>query len=816
MLTSKGKPPSTGETARWVRDTDWSKTPLGPTTTWSAALKFGVETILASGFPMALRWGPSLIMIYNDAYGAILGDKHPSAFGRPFAEVWPEIHDELGPLSEAILRGEHPGFFAEDHPWSVCRHGRRVEDARFTISYSPISDETAPHGIGGVLTTVIETTNRVRTEERLRHLNDRLEEEVALRTRERDRIWQVSEDLLGVSNFAGYFLSINPAWTALLGWSREEICAMHVDELRHPDDAAHSRAGRQQLADGVPAVRIENRFRHKDGSWRWISWTMTAEQHLIYVIGRHMTDAKEAAQALRDSEQQFRLLVAGVTDYALFRLDTQGIVSSWNAGAERMKGYTESEIAGRHFSCFYTDEDRAAGVPKRALATARRTGKFETEGWRVRKDGSLFWASVVIDAIYDSSGALIGFAKITRDITEWRNAQQALQRAQEQLAQLQKMEALGQLTGGIAHDFNNMLMVVGGNAQLLKRRVIDPAARRAVEAIESAASRAENLTRQLLTFSRRQSLNPIVADLGERLAAFRDVLLSSLPGNVRLVINIERGTWPIAVDVPELELALLNVVVNARDAMTDGGLITIAARNMRLQRDDTADGLEGDFVALSIADTGTGIAPEVLPKVFEPFFTTKPVDKGTGLGLSQVYGFSRQSAGSVAIASKVGSGTTVTLYLPRGDVASVQELSGAQIEVGATAGETILLVEDNAEVSEVAMVLLDQLGYRTKHAENARAALRLLAENRGIDLVLSDIVMPDGMDGISLAREIEKRYPKVPVVLTTGYAHVSARVAQEFPILRKPYRLEGLSRAVSDALHTGRAKQWRVAGHAGP
>src|SRR5689334_8099322 len=631
-----------GEMARRIREMDWSATPLGSSEAWPQSLKLSIAMILASGFPMAIRWGPELVLIYNDAYRPILRDKHPEALGRSLREVWWEVYPELGPLNEAILRGERGAYFAEDHAWAVRRQGSLIEDARFTISYSPIPDEASPDGIGGILTTCIETTERVRKEEALRLLNDRLEAEIAQRVRERDRIWQVSEDLLGVSNFEGYFTSVNPAWTALLGWSEDEIKRLHVSELRHPDDAEHSTAGRRRLAEGVPTVRMENRFRHKDGSWRWLAWTLTVENGAIYLIGRHVTAEKLAAEALRESERQFRLFSEAATDHALIRLDARGVVSGWNAGAQRIEGYAEPEIVGHHFSRFYTAADRAAGAPERALAAAATSGTYEHDGWRVRKNGSLFLAAVVIDAIRDEEGKLIGFGNIMRDITERHEARAKLQRAQDQLAQSQKMEALGQLTGGIAHDFNNMLMVVSGNAQILKERLSDARNLRSVEAIELAAARGERLTRQLLAFSRRQALNPIVVSLRQRLAEFRDLLVSSARGDITLAIDIPRNIWPVAVDIHELELALINLVVNARDAMPGGGTTTITAKNLRLQSEDTPDGLCGEFVALRVTDTGCGIEPDILPKVFEPFFTTKQLDKGTGLGLSQVYGLTRQ------------------------------------------------------------------------------------------------------------------------------------------------------------------------------
>jgi PAS domain S-box-containing protein len=787
-----------GEMAALVRALDWARTPLGTAETWSESLKLGVGMILASGFPMAIRWGPELVLIYNDAYAPILGNKHPEALGKPLSAVWSEIYEELGPLNRAILNGERAAYFAEDQEWGVRRRGRRHEQAHFTISYSPIPDDSAPHGIGGVLTTVVETTERVRTEEALRALNESLETRVAERTRERDRIWRVSEDLLGVSNFDGYFISINPAWSRLLGWSEREIKRMHVSELRHPDDGAAALAARTRLAEGVTTVRLENRFRHQDGSWRWIAWTMTVEEDLIYLIGRHITAEKEAAETLRESERQFRLLVAGATDYALFRLDPDGVVMSWNDGAQRITGYARDEIVGQPISRLYTEADRAAGLPQRGLNIARNTGTYETEGWRVRKDGTSFYASVTMGAIRDEGGVLIGFAKITRDVTERREAQAALQRAQEQLAQSQKLEALGQLTGGVAHDFNNLLMVVGGNAEALRQRLVDARDIRALDAIELAASRGENLTRQLLAFSRRQSLNPEVIDVGERIAAFRDVLTSSARGDIELVVGNSRGCWPVAADVSELQLALLNVVINARDAMPDGGTITLACRNVVLHPQDTPDGLQGEFVALSVADTGAGIPADILPRLFEPFFTTK--SEGTGLGLSQVYGFTRQSGGTVVVNSETGRGTAVTIYLPRSDRRVRTQDTAADAVADEPMNRTVLLVEDNPDVREVAAGLLERLGYRVNSVDSAAAALKLLAAGTSVDVVFSDLVMPGEIDGLALARQMKERYPQIPVLLTSGYAKAGSVAGEDFTVLRKPYRLADLSRALDRVL----------------
>jgi PAS domain S-box-containing protein len=555
---------------------------------------------------------------------------------------------------------------------------------------------------------------------------------------------------------------------------------------------------------------MENRFRHKDGTWRWVSWTMSRDDNgLIYVIGRNITSQRQAADALHESELHFRMLVDAVVDYAIYMLDPHGIVSSWNSGAQRIKGYSADEIVGRHFSEFYTPEDRAAGVPERAMAQATGGTPFQAEGWRVRKDGSRFWASVTLSSIRDANGKLVGFAKVTRDVTERRHAQESLRRVQERLGQSQKLEMLGQLTGAIAHDFNNLLMVVGANTQQVKRRLVDPPSLRAVEAIEHAASRGETLTRRLLTFSRRQSLNPIVVDLRERLAASRDVLASSAGKNIELIFDLPAPVWPVMVDVPELELAMVNIVVNARDAMAGGGTIRIAGSNVRLSPDDALDDLTGDFVELQISDTGTGIDPEVLPRVFEPFFTTKGPDKGTGLGLSQVYGFARQSNGTVRIVSNLANGspggTTVAIYLPRslGTVVTAADQQRDEERKGGT--ERILLVEDNHEVQEVTAAYLEELGYDVLVAENAEAALARLAAEDNIHLVFSDIVMPGTMNGVALARRVRSAYPHIPVLLTTGYTPQQELIDDTLAVLRKPYRLTTLSTALRETLDRARA-----------
>ena len=620
----------------------------------------------------------------------------------------------------------------------------------------------------------------------------------------------------GVFDYAIYMLDpsgIITNWNTgaerMKGYRADEIVGRHFSIFYTPEDRA---AGRP--AHVLEIARREGRFEaegwrvRKDGSRFWASVVVDAisredGQFVGFAkVTRDVSERRLAQEALRESERRFRLLVNGVTDHALYMLDPNGIVTNWNAGAQRIKGYKADEIVGQHFSRFYTEQDRNAGVPARALYTATQEGLFEAEGWRVRKDGSLFWAHAVIERIRDEAGQLIGFAKITRDITERRDAQLALEQARAQRDRTQRMEALGQLTGSIAHDFNNLLTIVAGQAEMLKQHVGDNArALRAVAAIAHAADRAESLTRQLLTFSRRQTLNPVTIEIKKQIEAFRTMLTSSGGSAAALVTDIDDDVWPVNVDVPEFELALMNIVLNARDAMPQGGNVVLRVENVRIERGELAAHLEGNFVALKLTDSGCGIAPDILPKVFDPFFTTKSPDQGSGLGLSQVHGFAHQSGGTVTIESELGRGTTVTLYLPRAGTAP--QPASAELAVDGAGGGTVLLVEDNPDVAELAITLLEHLGYDVQAAPHAQGGLEML-EQRHFDLLISDIVMAGAMDGIGLAKTVRERYPSLPIILVTGHSAGLALADLKLPVLRKPFHLAELSRAATKAIAESR------------
>ena len=582
----------------------------------------------------------------------------------------------------------------------------------------------------------------------------------------------------GITDYAIYMLTpegVVANWNAgaqrIKGYKAAEIVGQHFSVFYTPEDRATGLPERAlKTARNEKHFIMEGWRVRKNGSRFFASVVIDPIYEKRKLVGfakitRDITERQAALVELNQNKSLFQTLVEGVTDYALYMLDPTGIVSNWNAGGERIKGYATNEIVGQHFSRFYTPVDQASGKPARALKIARETGHYEEEGWRVRKDGTFFWASVVIDPIRNSAGELIGYAKITRDISERKEAQERMIQMQRRLAESQKLDALGQLTGGVAHDFNNLLMIISGNLHMLRKEVASEKSIRALQSIATASERAAALTRQLLTFARRQSLQPQSIDLAERLAAIRDVLKSGLGSSVSLVIEVSENTWDVVVDPGEFETALVNLVVNARDAMPEGGTVVINATNMIGEK----------LVAISVEDTGVGIPEDIAARVFDPFFTTKPIGKGTGLGLSQVHGFAHQAGGMVKLESTLGKGTTITLCLPRSDGDRRPERDPHS----PVAAGTVLLVEDNPEVASASAGLLEQLGYRVRWVSDAPSALAEI-EKDGIDIVFSDIVMPGKMDGLRLAKAIRAKRPAMPVLLATGYSETTATSGSEF------------------------------------
>ncbi len=509
-------------------------------------------------------------------------------------------------------------------------------------------------------------------------------------------------------------------------------------------------------------------------------------------------ELRKAEKSLIESESRYRQLVNAVVDYAIFQLDEKGNVTSWNPGAQRIKQYAADEIIGQHFSRFYTPEDQAGGVPARALKQAAETGRFEAEGFRVRKDGSTFFASVVIDPIRDEGGEIIGFAKVTRDITERVEAAKRLKEAQEQLAAAQKMEAIGQLSGGIAHDFNNLLMIVLGNLETIQRYARQtPSNSNLLRAVNNAmrgAQRASALTNRLLAFSRRQALDPKTINVNTFLNGLVDFLYQTLGEQIEIQTVGAAGLWLIEIDINQLKSALVNLAINARDAMPQGGKLTIEAANVFVDDEYHRTNPEinpGQYVVISVSDTGSGMSAETVSQAFEPFFTTKELGRGTGLGLSQVYGFVKQSGGNVKLYSEVGHGTTVKMYYPRyhgGKAARDEEMQETDFESGEA--ETVLIVEDDPDLRSYIGDILRSLDYRVLVASDGAAALEILAKTeRHIDLLLTDIVMP-GLTGRQLAEKAQSQRPALKVLYMTGYSRNAVvhqgRLDEGVDLLQKP------------------------------
>ncbi|MGO6785280.1 PAS domain S-box protein [Rhizobium ruizarguesonis] len=615
-----------------------------------------------------------------------------------------------------------------------------------------------------------------------------------------------------ITDYAIYMLSpegIITSWNTgaqrFKGYRPSEILGQHFSRFYLEEDRAA----------GVPARALATAEKHgrfegegwrqrKDGTCFWahviIDPIRRPSGELIgYAkITRDLTERRAAEKAIRQSEEQFRRLVQGVSDYAIYMLDPDGNVSSWNFGAERIKGYRPQEIIGRHFSTFYTPEDREAGVPQTALRLARAEGRFEREGWRVRKDGSRFWASVVIDVIRDDEGDVLGFAKITRDITEKMETQRALEQAREELFQSQKMEAIGQLTGGIAHDFNNLLMAVLGSLEILKKRMPrDLSLTSLVDNAMQGAQRGAALTQRMLAFSRRQELHMEPIDVSGLVRGMMDMLSRSLGPLTVIETSFPVRLPTILTDPNQLEMAILNLVVNARDAMPSGGRIVLRASEESLPSGEGPLS-PGRYVRIAVIDEGEGMDAKTLEQAITPFFTTKGVGKGTGLGLSMVQGLASQSGGRLVMKSSLGEGTTAELWFP---VATVEQGTEAaadrpQQEENASRRLRIVAVDDDGLVLMNTTLMLEDLGHTVFEAMGGPEALDILRKQQ-VDLVICDHAMPR-MTGAQLAEAIRSEWPDMPIILATGYAEIPEGAGiVDLPRLGKPFSQAQLAEAIS-------------------
>ena len=619
-----------------------------------------------------------------------------------------------------------------------------------------------------------------------------------------------------ITDYAVYMLDAegrvatwNPGARRLKGYEPSEIIGQHFSRFYTDQDRAA----------GLPTLSLQTAARQgrwdnegwrvrKDGSLFWASvvidpiYDPAGELIGFAKVTRDLTERKNAEEALRRSEEQFRLLVQGVSDYALYMLDPDGRVTNWNLGAQRIKGYLPEEIIGQHFSEFYTQADRDAGEPFKSLSTALREGRFEKEGWRQRKDGSRFWASVIIDVIRSETGAVLGFAKITRDITERRDAQLALEHAREALFQSQKIEAIGQLTGGVAHDFNNLLAAVLGSLELVRKRIPeDPRITPLLDNAIQGAERGASLTQRMLAFARRQELHTELVDITALVKGMTALFQHAIGPAVTLQTRFPPTLGPVLADANQLESALLNLVVNARDAMPEGGGIIISAREETVGEVHSTQLPSGRYLCLSVTDEGEGMDQATLARATEPFFTTKGVGKGTGLGLPMVLGLAEQSGGRLLVHSQKGKGTTVEIWLPlarkSGTSPAPEKERRAPLPTG-TGPLRILAVDDDQLVLMNTAAMLEDLGHTVFEASSGTEAITVLRQNR-VDVVITDQAMPQ-MTGTELASAVKSSWPDVPVILATGYAELPPGADPSLKTLSKPFNQEQLARCLLDAL----------------
>ena len=825
-----------------ILNRDWSITPLGPREKWPSTLQTMVSFMLDAKMPVRLVWGPELTLLYNDAYRPLLGNK-PSALGKPFKQVWNETWDAVGPLIDRTLAGE--SLFIEDAILRIDR-GNGLEDAWFSFSYTPIRDEGA---VQGIICIVSETTAQVLARQS-QGLLSHLEEELRVLS-DPAEIIQVSQRWLGEhlgANRVGYgamdpterFFTTENNWTnglienfngthdlAAFGpdihgaLKRGEPLA--IDDVnndpRVADEASKAAFAYLQTRSAMTASLVKNGrmiaafYVHNRDVRKWSQ----ADAQLVQDVAERTWSALERAQAQNALERANRELEKRVeittrdhnrlweiSQELMLVADRTGRITSINPSARRILGREPRDMVGSAITDYIHPDDIAATEAEVGkLGQGKTTLAFENRYRHI--DGSyrtLSWTAVPFDSHIHAVG---------RDVTAEREANKALRQTEDALRQAQKMEAVGQLTGGIAHDFNNIIAGIVGSLELMGTRLAQGRfgeLDRYLTGASGAAKRAANLTQRLLAFSRRQTLEPKPTRLTSLISGMLELIQRSVGPEINVKTTGTDDVWTTFIDAGQLENALLNLCINARDAMPDGGDITIETANVAMDADAARrQGLTpGEYVSLCVSDTGVGMAPDVVERAFEPFFTTKPMGQGTGLGLSMVYGFAGQSGGAVHIKSAVDEGTTICLYLPRhvGEGPS-EEMDDDGAGAKPTGGrETILVVDDEPLVRMIAVEALEEQGYRVLEAENGRAALDILDSGGSIDLLVTDVGLPGGINGRQVAEAAQVKRPGLKVLFITGYAENAVlnhdHLARGMQVLTKPFKMEELVTRVGELI----------------
>jgi PAS domain S-box-containing protein len=806
-------PYSSGEMAERIRRHDWAATPLGPIEAWSQGQKTVIDMVLASDQAMQLALGPERIILYNDAYVPMLGNRHPNALGMSFSKALPDIWAVAGPVAERVFAGETV----------------RLEDSRWHLACSPIRNESGT--VVGLLNVTVDATVRGRAE---RAEIERDESAELLR-----EFGEASQDVLWVRDVDTLqWQYLSPAFEPIYGLSRDEVLSgdnyRNWQDMILPEDRARAVESIDRVARGEKVI-FEYRIRRPvDGEVRWVrdnDFPMRSRDGTVQCIGgvgHDITKMKEVEDALAAAEHSQRFLLESIPQLLWRSLDGGHWVWVSPQWIEQT-GLTDEASRGHGWLDALHPDDREGALV--AWHHAKGNGLYEAS-FRVRHVGSgqYHWFQTRATFIHRDKGSAGEWLGTSTDIDEQVRArefltrageeleqrvaartcelQQALdtlhqetmkhEQAEERLRQSEKLKAVGQLTGGIAHDFNNMLQGINSALSLVRTRLAQGRVSDATAYIEpavKAASRAGALTHRLLAFSRQQTLTPEPVNIDRIVQGMEDMVRRTVGPGVQVELKLSDGRWLVLCDPNQLESALLNLCVNARDAMPEGGWLTISTEERVLSADDVAafeDLRPGRFAVLAVTDTGTGMPPEVMARVFEPFFTTKPLGHGTGLGLSQIYGFMRQSGGMVHIETAVGKGTTVRLCLPFYEMNSEDQFTLRDN------GKTLLLVEDEYVVRGMLADQLRDLGYRVLEADTAAVAMRVLSTGANVDLLVTDVGLRGGTNGRQLADAAREKSPTLPVIFITGF--VGAEMLSREDVVRKPFETSALVHLIEERL----------------
>jgi PAS domain S-box-containing protein len=818
-----------GEMGERMRGFDWSRSPLGAPQRWPQALKTATAILLTSKFPMFLAWGPELRVLYNDAYAEVLGGKHPAALGHAFEDIWADIWADIEPLVHRAVAGESTYF--ENLPLTMTREGY-PEQTWFTFSYSPLrGDDGQVAGMFCVCTettaTVLAERERVGETERLRQLFDNAPGFMAV-VRGPDHVFEMAnasyQTLVGRIDLIG-----KPV--------REAVPEVEGQGLFEALDKVY-RSGKPFSGRSVP-VKLQRQpggpreERLLDFVFQPIFDSSGAVSG-IFADGYDVTERIVAETALRESEERFRLIAdSAPVPMWVTKLDRKR--SFVNRAYVEFLGISYEEAVDFDWRTVIHPDDSARVVAE-SIAGEASLKTFELVA-RYRSRGEWRWVRSVSQPRWGPQGEHCGFIGVAHDITELKRAEAALRevnetlerrvsertadlsaaldrlqsevgerlKAEEALRQAQKMEAVGQLTGGIAHDFNNLLTPIMGGLEMIASRVEDPRLKRIAETALESTRRGAKLTGQLLAFSRIQRISMAPLAINSVIEGMQRLLRHTIGGAVVIETRLDPGAGHGVCDSNQLENAILNLAINARDAMPEGGTLTICTDRVRLG--EAPDHRAGEFVRITVADTGSGMAPDVLARATEPFYSTKPLGKGTGLGLAQVYGIAQQAGGTLRIESEEGKGTFVHILLPAADVPSEPEVEEARrsspVPGGAASGATVLVVDDDPDVRAFLAESLEGLGCTVVPAASGAEGLEALRRSPP-DLALVDYAMP-GMNGADVAREARRLHPGLPIVFVTGYAEseqLEAALGCDVPVLRKPFTLAQLASAVEENLAT--------------